>query len=176
MEKLIKHKDEILRGTATPDIVSRIYSLHIRIFGVHYKKGCNSCYQDCFMKIYSHYKKNGLMNEYQLKVYATGRVEKVVSNDGSLIITNANITSKDESGQLIVEKILKENKGLIGKFSKYPADWEVRCGLISKEETKKEAEEERINEPIITESTIIPGVAATLEYSEVKKRGRKKKA
>jgi len=155
-DEILKYKKEIFNGRISEAVKIAIYDLHKTLYGYEFRKGCNSCYQDCFMKIYERLKPNQ-MSDYKLKPGAL----VLTSKDGSLAVTNASMTNEK------AEMLINENKGLIKFFEKLPHDWEVRCGL----KTVAPIVEEVIEEPI--EEEIKEEIEEVIEEPVKKKRTKK---
>lgn len=104
-------------GALSPDDKIFIESYFERITQKGFsKRGCNSCYADAFIEMYTHYKKYGIkiMGKFKLK-------RGVVLHFGNKVYTNANLTDE------IAEKYLKE-------FPKQEKLFETTSGADSEKE------------------------------------------
>ncbi|MBP1615563.1 MAG: hypothetical protein H6Q13_3011 [Bacteroidetes bacterium] len=100
------------------------------------KSGCNDCYRDALIEVYTYLKREGKMKEksdYSLK---NGVVIQVFGTNK--VYTNENITNET------AEAYLKEYPKAINQFAHYPDDWETRV-------SGKVAEEITLNEELVTE-------------------------
>ena len=112
------------------NIIEKIYSLYYSVYGFHFRKGCSSCFEDCYftLKKITNEQMDRIMNcEFELKGGAY-LCDFATPDHMTTWISKANI-----SNQAVLWHLCKCPNN-IERLQKYPADWKERIsGMECKE-------------------------------------------